>query len=292
MAGIAGIVSAGLRIAVGLNEIVDTIKNALKELSYVAQQIQHLSELIGCTFQVIESNQHMYQDRLLYLLRDVQWQFKVIQDVVEKCLLGGKTGKQLRLLFIAKLIGDLRRKLEALKTTMTLTLQITQLADRADRVKQMLVLIFDSPLLFLILSRSMSPSSRIDGQQIVSLYYSARTSVKQSRRAMQNLIETEENPQIEDSKHLVKYYETPEDMVQWMAVTLSGTSLSLQQWTEILTTSKRFAQHPLNALWPSPEIGSKLQTALSSTETTIHALDRYNIPWNPGRAVSIPLTKR
>jgi hypothetical protein len=129
-ASIGGAVSAGIRIATGLNAIVDTVKNAPKELSYMAQQIEHLSELLGCTFQVIEENETLYRDRLTLILRDVRWQFKIIQDVVEKCLSGGKARRRLRFLFKAKLVDGLMRKLEALKKTMTLTLQITQLAER------------------------------------------------------------------------------------------------------------------------------------------------------------------
>jgi hypothetical protein len=87
-ASIGGVVSAGIRIATGLDAIVDTVKNAPKELSYMAQQIEHLSELLGCTFQVIEENETLYRDRLALMLRDVRWQFKIIQDVVEKCLSG------------------------------------------------------------------------------------------------------------------------------------------------------------------------------------------------------------
>lgn len=127
-ASVAGVVSAGVKIAAGLYTIVDTVKNAPKELHYMAQQIEHLSELFSCTFQLIEERETLYQERLTLMIRDVRWQFKIIQDVVETCLTGGKTRARFRFLFKAKLVGDLLRKLEALKSTMMLTLQITQLA--------------------------------------------------------------------------------------------------------------------------------------------------------------------
>jgi len=119
---ITGVVSAGVKIATGLYTIVDTAKSAPKELAYMAQQIEHLSDLFGCTFHLIEENETLYQERLTMMLRDVRWQFKIIQQVVENCLCGGQTRKRFRFLFKTKLVGDLLRKLEALKSTMMLTL--------------------------------------------------------------------------------------------------------------------------------------------------------------------------
>jgi hypothetical protein len=70
-ASIAGVISAGLKIATELNAIVETVRDAPKELSYVAQQIEHISELLGFTFQLIEDNESLYRPRLVFMLRDM-----------------------------------------------------------------------------------------------------------------------------------------------------------------------------------------------------------------------------
>jgi hypothetical protein len=129
-AGIASVVGTGLKIAVQLNTIVDTVRDAPTEMSHVAQQIEHLSDLLGFTFQLMEENEWLYRQRLTFMLRDIRWQFKIIQDVVEKCVSGNKRMKRLRWLFKSRRVGELMRKLEALKSTMMLTLQVAQLAER------------------------------------------------------------------------------------------------------------------------------------------------------------------
>jgi hypothetical protein len=99
-------------------------------------------------------------------------------------------------------------------------------------------------------------------------------------------MDSEETPGFADEDNLVKYNEKPEDMAQWMAVTLSATSVPMSESATPLTessgaieTSASFPQNLLNISRALPKYHLSEQIEFSSREIDVRALDRYKMTW-------------
>lgn len=127
---VIALLAAGYSISSGLSEIADTWRDAPQELSYVQMSMQHMTNCLSAVMSLIDNHSHLYTKGIESMLSDIAWQFKLLQDVVGKCLRGKKRKWMLKLqwLFKKKRIDGFMSKLEALKSSALLILQVAQLA--------------------------------------------------------------------------------------------------------------------------------------------------------------------
>jgi hypothetical protein len=98
-----------------------------------------------------------------------------------------------------------------------------------------------------------------------------------------------------DEDHLVKYNEKPGNMAEWMAVTLSATSVALsepapRESARDVETSASFPQDLLNIprAFPKSDQPSP-QVVFSANEIDVQALDRYDITWKQELTADVSL---
>lgn len=128
-ASIGTIVGGAYKLAQALYDIVDTVRNAPQELSLVAQSLHHDATLLGCIIQLIEQHESLFKKRLEEVVRDVNWRFIIVHDLIRKCVKGKGRMLRLRWLIRKRHVLDLMHKLEGLKHTMKTVLSIAQIAE-------------------------------------------------------------------------------------------------------------------------------------------------------------------
>jgi hypothetical protein len=131
-AGLTAVVGAGFTISKGLYDVVSTVKDAPQELFAIASEIHATAMMFDCIGELVDEHQGLYKDQLRHMLSDLRWRFKIIQDVIAKCIKPSRTPSivRLRYLWMNKRISSLMVKLQALKHSMSITLSIAQMAER------------------------------------------------------------------------------------------------------------------------------------------------------------------
>jgi hypothetical protein len=108
--------------------------------------------------------------------------------------------------------------------------------------------------------------------------------VKRGRQALKRLVDSKETPDLVDEDHLVKYNEKPLDMAQWMAVSLSATSVAMSKSATpgssgAIETAASFPQNLLNIPRALPKYHLSEQVEFRSAEIDVRALERYDMAW-------------
>lgn len=133
-ASIIALLTAGYSITNKLSAIAETWKDAPHELLNSKLSMQHITNCLSAAMSLIETHSHLYTDAIESMLSDIAWQFKLLQDVISKCIKGKKWNwtRKLRWLFNKKRIDGFISKLEALKSSTILILQVAQLAQEQE----------------------------------------------------------------------------------------------------------------------------------------------------------------
>ena len=127
-ASILTIVSAGLVVARGLDSLRTLVSDGKSQLKSLAVEIKDLSELLGCSLSLIEENRSLFKDQLTHLLRDICWRFKIIQEDLGHYTRGSRRRQRFMALFRSRKLNVFKDKLDALKSMLSLALQVAQLA--------------------------------------------------------------------------------------------------------------------------------------------------------------------
>lgn len=135
MAEILGIIGSSIAIANSaatlsraLFDIVETIKNARKEIADIAQQLQLLSGTLHLLWDFIHSQQSLCRPVLFHNTNAILEQYIQVDKELRELI---KTPKNLaRLTWYIKKnkVKSLLKKVEAVKTSLTLALNVVQLA--------------------------------------------------------------------------------------------------------------------------------------------------------------------
>ena len=132
MAEIIGIIGTAITVAnsaatlsCALFDFVETIKNARKEIAYIAQQLSLLSGSLLLLTEVVESQQSLCSPKLFQNTAAVLKQYGQVEIEIRKLLERPRTLTW----FVKKVkVKPLLQEIEAIKTLLSLQLSIIQLA--------------------------------------------------------------------------------------------------------------------------------------------------------------------
>jgi len=135
MAEVLAIITSSITIANSaatlsraLFDVVESIKNARKEIACIAQQLSFLSGSLHFLAEVISSGQDLYKPTLYKNTSTILEQYKVVDAELRKLLETPRTLARLTWCFKRTKVKTLLREIEAVKTLLTLELSIIQLA--------------------------------------------------------------------------------------------------------------------------------------------------------------------
>ncbi|CRK33559.1 hypothetical protein BN1708_006058 [Verticillium longisporum] len=205
-ASVIGVVTAGFAISSSLYHIVDSFKEAPKEILAFASDIHLTSTMLQSVCELIDLHRSLYKAQLLNVIKDLRWRFKQIQDVIAKCPQPGHKSllSRFKFLFMNQRITGLMKKLEGVKHTMSLTLSIAQLAENHQA--------------------SYSHAS------LRTLRLEAMITIERSRRAVSQLMDAPVQPQIEAAQQQqIAHDERPQAMATWMSLMLSAPNIPLDR---------------------------------------------------------------
>ncbi|KAH8179352.1 hypothetical protein LIA77_00871 [Sarocladium implicatum] len=202
-AGIVALLATANRIVNGLSKLAETWEDAPQDFLSIRMSMEHMIYCLGTAMSLIEEHSSLYTNEIKSMLSDIAWQFKLLQDVVDKCLRGNikKWITRLQWLFQKQRIKGFMTKLEALKSSVSLVLQVAQLA------------------------KEQGGLSRFKNYRISKLRQDAISTIKQARNQTLRLAVQGYTPHLienQQDRKLVKYEEQPIDMANWLAVKLSA----------------------------------------------------------------------
>ena len=137
LANVAAVATAGIQISQSLYKISKRLINAPKEISDVAWEIAHLSDMVEILGDVLKSAKKLLKPELLQNAKEILTRFEKIQKDIKDIVQRGAHGfDRLRLAFGWTTLPRLMGKLNALKTSLSLvinTLQFSIVAKRANK---------------------------------------------------------------------------------------------------------------------------------------------------------------
>lgn len=131
-----GVAATAYKVSKGLLELIADLKDVPSELNGIAEQIKHNAVLLECAVKLIQGHEDLFKDELRNLIRDVSALFANISDLFAKILPKSRHRKRdkfkmrILVLWSSKKIWELMAKLEALRGTTTLILNVAQLAEQ------------------------------------------------------------------------------------------------------------------------------------------------------------------
>lgn len=135
MADIIGIIGSSIAIANSaatlsraLFDVVESIKHARKEIAYIAQQLSYLSGSLHRLADVIGSRQDLYKPALYQNTNAILGQYRNVGSELHKLLATRRSLTTLTWCIKKTKVKSLLREIEAIKTLLTLELNVVQLA--------------------------------------------------------------------------------------------------------------------------------------------------------------------
>jgi hypothetical protein len=128
IASIAGIATAGFQLASKLFEIVDAVRSAPQEIAYIAEDMFSLSQLLTQLSNSFEQCRGLYKPQLINITRDLLWRFQIAQDAMHTLIKGCDGFRRLLFVFKSQKIRGVMLKIEGLKGTLSLAMQILTIA--------------------------------------------------------------------------------------------------------------------------------------------------------------------
>jgi hypothetical protein len=135
MAEVLGIIGSTIAIANSaatlsraLFDVVESIKNARKEIAFIASQLSFLSGSLHTLADVINSQQDVYKPALYANTNSILRQYRLVDGELRKLIDTPRTLARLTWCVKKTKVKSLLREIEAIKTLLTLELNIIQLA--------------------------------------------------------------------------------------------------------------------------------------------------------------------
>lgn len=131
-ASLTAVVGAGFAVSRGLYEVLSMYKDAPMELYTVAAEIHSMSVMFDCIGEVVAAHEGLFKEQLGHMLRDLRCRFRIIQDVIAKCVKPSRVpaAVRLRYLFVGRRVAGLVLKLQGLKHSLSITMSIVQVAEK------------------------------------------------------------------------------------------------------------------------------------------------------------------
>lgn len=137
LANVAAVSNAGIQISQSLYEISKRLINAPKEIAEVALEVAHLSEMVKILGDVLKSAEKLVKPELLQNAKEILTRFENIQKDIKDIVQRGARGfHRLKLAFGWTTLSQLVGKLNALKSSLSLVINVLQLSIVAKRVKK------------------------------------------------------------------------------------------------------------------------------------------------------------
>jgi NAD-specific glutamate dehydrogenase len=135
LASAATIAELGAQSSLALFKVISTIKNAREEISQIAAEMSDLSGTVVMLQHLLESYRHVYTTTLLDRVRSILQRFDQVDKDLKKLTGKKKKLKSLRWFFEGPKAKGLLRKVEGIKSSLSLVINIILLAaDQASRV--------------------------------------------------------------------------------------------------------------------------------------------------------------
>jgi hypothetical protein len=125
---ILAIANSAATLSRALFDFVESIKNARKEIAYIAQQLSFLSGSLNTLADVISSQQDLFKAALYSNTNSILGQYRLVDNEVRKLVETPRTLARLTWCIERTKVKSLLREIEAIKTLLTLELNIIQLA--------------------------------------------------------------------------------------------------------------------------------------------------------------------
>lgn len=137
LANLAAVGAAGVQISKSLYKISKRLINAPKEIAEVAWEITSLSDMVEVLGDVLKNAEKLLKPQLLQNAKDILTRFEEIQKDIKDIIKRGAHGfERLRLAFGWTTLSQLLGKLNALKSSLSLIINMSQLSIVAKRASK------------------------------------------------------------------------------------------------------------------------------------------------------------
>lgn len=228
-ATLIAVIEAGFKVSRGLHQVISMWKEAPQELYIISAEIYSMAVMFDCVGDLVDDHQSLYKEDLTIMLTDLRCRFKIIQDVIAKCIKPSRRVRafdRLRYLVYGRRIAGLVLKLQALKHSLSITISIAQMAQKHAKnaaAKRCQVLELRENV-----ARELRVTQSIT-KQLLSTY-----------QPTEPLGLTERG----EDQLLVEHEDSPENMAHWMAITFSAPHVPVHRPALPWSASKELIQAP------------------------------------------------